>query len=462
MPVWSPSGKPKKTSGPGIGIKIFRLNKILIISPHFPPSNLAAVHRSRLFAQHLPSFGWEPVVLTVHEDFYEELPDSNLEKLLPARLRVEKVKAFRITRPRVVGDIGMRGFFQLYKRAKQIIKNEQFDFLYIMIPSFYTALLGRWLHHSTGIPYGIDYIDPWVHVFPGSENKWSRHWLSTRIARILEPIAVKRAAMITGVAEGYYQGVIERNPHLKTISIFGAMPYGGEESDHQKVNQFGIHPYLFKKEPAKIQLVYAGAMLPKAFAPLERIFMAIQKNREEFSNIEFHFIGTGKSPNDPLSFNIKPLAEKYGLWQNIVFEYPKRIPYLDVIVHLQAADGIFILGSTEPHYTPSKVYQGVLSGKPVFAVLHEKSSAVGVIRESGAGMVLAFNGETDLVRIETDFTVQFKKFLEWMNVYHSSDINRTVFEEYSARNITRQLSVLLNKAATQLKDKTEPGNYSKH
>ena len=29
------------------------LRKILIISPHFPPSNLAAVHRSRLFAQHL-------------------------------------------------------------------------------------------------------------------------------------------------------------------------------------------------------------------------------------------------------------------------------------------------------------------------------------------------------------------------------------------------------------------------
>jgi hypothetical protein len=46
--------------------------KILIIAPHYPPSNLAAVHRSRLFAQHLPAFGWEPVILTVHEDYYEE------------------------------------------------------------------------------------------------------------------------------------------------------------------------------------------------------------------------------------------------------------------------------------------------------------------------------------------------------------------------------------------------------
>jgi len=42
--------------------------KVLIISSSFPPSNLAAVHRSRLFAQHLPSFGWEPIILTVDEN----------------------------------------------------------------------------------------------------------------------------------------------------------------------------------------------------------------------------------------------------------------------------------------------------------------------------------------------------------------------------------------------------------
>jgi hypothetical protein len=95
------------------------LKRILIISPHFPPSNLAAVHRSRLFAQHLPSFGWEPVILMVDESFYEEEPDANLSRLLPPGLVVEKAAAFRVTRPRLIGDIGLRGFFQLYRKAKQ-------------------------------------------------------------------------------------------------------------------------------------------------------------------------------------------------------------------------------------------------------------------------------------------------------------------------------------------------------
>jgi hypothetical protein len=169
------------------------LKTILILYPHFPPSNLAGVHRPRLFAQHLPKFGWQPVVLTVAEKYYEETLDHNLEKLLPPSLRIEKVSAFRITRPRLIGDIGLRAFFQLYRKAKQLIRTEKIDFLYIPIPSFYCALLGRWLHSSTKIKYGIDYIDPWVHYFPGSENSFSRHWLSTKIAGLLEPIAVKKS-----------------------------------------------------------------------------------------------------------------------------------------------------------------------------------------------------------------------------------------------------------------------------
>src|SRR5882757_6017693 len=146
------------------------MKKILIISPHFPPSNLAAVHRTRLFAQHLPSFGWHPVVLTVNEKYYEEALDDNLSKLVPEELQIEKVSALPVTRPRLVGDIGLRAFIHLYRKAKQLVKRESIDFVYIPIPSFYVALLGRWLHASTGVQYGIDYIDPWVHRFPGSNK----------------------------------------------------------------------------------------------------------------------------------------------------------------------------------------------------------------------------------------------------------------------------------------------------
>ena len=405
------------------------------------------MHRSRLFAQHLPSFGWEPVILTVHEKYYEEALDHNLEKLLAASLRIEKVKAFRLRRPRIIGDIGLRAFFQLYKKAKQIIKNEKIDFLYIPIPSFYVALLGRWLHTTTGIKYGIDYIDPWVHDFPGSHKLFSRHWFSTKLAGFLEPIAVKKAVLITGVAEGYFTAVLERNPQL-LHKVHGAMPYGGEPMDHVVVKTLSVNPYLFKKEPKKIKLVYAGAMLPKAYEPLEKIMESIMTNPSQFAGTEFHFIGTGKTPDDPKGFNIKSLAEKYGLWQKVIFEYPQRIPYLDVLVHLNIADGIFILGSTEPHYTPSKVYQGVLSGKPVLALLHEQSSAATVIEKSETGIVLCFD-ENKLDTIKDQFSIIFQRFLTMASGYNIDKTDKAAFEIYSAKNVTKKLAALLERAISK-------------
>jgi hypothetical protein len=81
------------------------LNRILIIAPHYPPSNLAALHRTRLFAQHLPAIGWEPVILTLDERYYEEELDWNLHKLLPVSQRNVKVNACKVGKPRLIADI---------------------------------------------------------------------------------------------------------------------------------------------------------------------------------------------------------------------------------------------------------------------------------------------------------------------------------------------------------------------
>ncbi len=387
--------------------------------------------------------GWEPTVLMVHEKYYEEKLDANLEKLVPANLKIEKASAFGVTKPRLIGDIGIRGFFQLYKKAKQIVRRDKIDFVYIPIPSFYVALLGRWLHASTGVKYGIDYIDPWVHEFPGSGF---RYRLSETVAKFLEPIAVKNASLITGVAEGYYKGVHERNPHLLSSCLFAAMPYGGEKEDHTKVAGMGTKPYLFAKSE-KIQIVYAGAMLPKAYEPLEAVFKGICKDKNTYQNIAFHFIGTGKTPNDPEGYNIKPLAEKYGLWQTIVFEHPARIPYMDVLVHLDAADGIFILGSTEPHYTPSKVYQAVLSSKPILALLHGESTAFSILNSTRAGIAYPILPD-DINKITTDFNLLMENYLRFMKQFQPSQVDTKAFDQYSAKAVTQILAGVLNKLSS--------------
>ena len=438
MAFWLPNFNQGKKSPEQLLLK-----NILVLYPHFPPSNLAGVHRARLFAQHLGGFGWNPIILTVHEKYYEETPDDNLTKLLPATLRIEKVTAFSVGKYRLIGDIGLRAFFQLYRKAKELIKTEKIDFLYIPIPSFYCALLGRLLHEATGIKYGIDYIDPWVHEFPGSNKKFSRHWWSTQLAKFLEPIALKKASLITGVAEGYYEGVLDRNPLLKKNIVTGAMPYGGESKDYEIIDTLNIASYLFLKKNYKFQLVYAGAMLPKAYEPLGSIFASIAANSEIFKDVEFHFIGTGKVTTDAQSYNIKPLAEKYGLWHKNIFEYPARIPYLDVLVHLNIADAVFVLGSTEPHYTPSKVYQAILANKPVMAVLHEQSQARSVLVQSNAGLVITIN-EQNIKQLKFNFAQQIMTFKKFVDDFKPEQVDKEVFEQYSAYSVTKKLASLLD------------------
>jgi hypothetical protein len=418
--------------------------RVIIVAPHFPPSNLASVHRSRLFAQHLPEFGWEPIIVTVHHRFYEEGLDWNLAKLVPEWLRVERVGAIP-TRPlRIVGDISLRGFFPMLRRILRIIDREGADFLYITIPPFFAAPLGRIVHALRGIPFGIDYIDPWINASRGSDQRFSKAWLSRRLGDYLEPIAVRTASLITGVTDGSYEGVLQRNSLLRRGVVTATMPYGGEPADHAKARELALRPQIFQGE-RKFHVLYAGTMWDAAREPLERVFRAIAANRASFRDVRFFFVGTGFAPNDPKP-QIQPLAEKYGIWGDIVVEHPRRIPYLDVLAHLEAADAVFIFGSTLPHYSPSKLYQGILSAKPILAVLHEESTACSIVEETRSGAVLRFGGADGLHTIEETFVQVFTEFRRFAEKFTPAQVKRDRLDSYSARAVARTLANALNVA----------------
>lgn len=424
------------------------LRKIIIISPHFPPSNLTAVHRARIFTNHLSRLGWEPIVLTVNEKFYEEKLDLELSNLINPNLRIDSVTAFPVTKVRLFGDIGIRAFFQLYKRAINLCRTEKVDFIYILIPSFYTSLLGRLIYSKLKIPYGIDYIDPWVHDFPGSNILFSRAWFSTKLANILEPIAVKNAYLITGVSEDYYLPILSRYKTLSKNLVNAAMPFGVEINDHivalnksdsfiksRLVSVFKNSPFYFKN--GKIKLVYAGALLPKSWSLLNQMFLSLSQESNSL-DFEFYFIGTGGA--------VEKIAKKYPLWNKYIFEISSRIAYLDVLRILDQTDGIFILGSIESHYSPSKIFQAILSKKPILAVLHYNSSVVNILSESNACCSLLLNDESDISSFGTSFLAKLKEFQLFCNSFDSKNINLSVIDKFTGESVTRLLVNALNKS----------------
>ena len=72
------------------------MKRLLIIYPHWPPSNLAGVHRSRLIANYSLDFDWDVTMLTVDSEHYEEALDPEIERLVAPHIDVRKVSAFPV------------------------------------------------------------------------------------------------------------------------------------------------------------------------------------------------------------------------------------------------------------------------------------------------------------------------------------------------------------------------------
>ena len=429
------------------------MKRVALVAAHFTPSNLAAVHRARLWAQHLPEFGWEPTVVSAHHRHYEEALDWELHALVPESLRVVRTLAFPTKPIRVVGDIGVRALPFLYGALANLAARRELDFLHITIPSNFTAVLGRMIHARYGVPYGIDYIDPWVHEWPGSERRFSKAWTSARLAERLEPWAVRDAALITGVAPGYYEAVLARNPALAARVVTAAMPYGGSERDFAAVRAHSRAPRLFDPRDGAFHMVYAGALLPRAFVVLERLLAGVALLRERRPEIgrrlRLHFVGTGSSPSDPHGYNVRPLAERAGLL-DIVDEHPARIPYTEVLQHLLAASAILILGSTEPHYTPSKAFQAVLARKPVLALLHRASTAAEFLQRANAARVVTLDEQQ--LPAASELAAALAAVME-RDAIAAPAVRWDLLEAYTARSTARALAEALDLAHARARER---------
>ena len=67
------------------------MKRMLIIYPHWPPSNLVGVHRVRLIANELHSLGWQAIVLTIDErDLRRRIVSRNEQLVIKAIASGEK------------------------------------------------------------------------------------------------------------------------------------------------------------------------------------------------------------------------------------------------------------------------------------------------------------------------------------------------------------------------------------
>ena len=418
------------------------MRTVLIVAPSFAPASNPPTQRVRFFARHLPEFGWRPTVVSVDPRYYEEPADPDIDRLVPGDLEVVRTPAWSPawTRRIGIGDLGIRAYFPMRRVLRRLCAERRPDLLFIPGPPWHTFGLGPDIKAEFGIPFVLDYIDPWIFAIPRERAWWTKAYWFKRMAIALEPRAARGASHIVAVSDGTNEGVRRWYPELPG-EMFTGIPYGFEASDFATLRAHPRPNPYWDRHDGNRHLVYVGAMLPNGYETLRATFRALARIRDvapaEYARTRVHFFGTTYDPRAPQKL-VEPVARELGV-DDVVDERPARVPYLDALNILTQADGVLSLGSTERHYTASKIYPNIFSRRPVLSVYHEASSVCDVVRRANAGLLVTYD---DVQRAESRVEAIADALLRLTEpgVYDPEQVDWASFDEFSARNMTRRLA----------------------
>ena len=388
------------TTGNQMGSTSAPAKTVVIVSPYFPPATLAGVHRARHLAKHLPGYGWQPIIVRVHERHYAERLDPGLAALVPAdveQMRTAAIPAV-LARRFGVGDIGLRGFTGLRDALTVAVRRNNAAAVLITGSPFYPMLLARHVRETLKVPVILDFQDPWVSAHGEARSRLSKGGLAHRLAVALEPRVLRHAAFVTSVSERQNDEMAARYPWFDRTRM-AAIPIGGDPGDFEALRRSPPSGGEVHLDPAMINLSYVGTFLPRAGPLVEVLFSALADLCAERPSISrrlrLNFVGTSNQTDGAGQHRIAQLATAAGV-SDLVTEVPQRIPYLDALSLLANSDGLLMIGSDEPHYTASKIYPNLMASRPFISIFCAASSAHTILSQAGGGRAFGFANAAEL------------------------------------------------------------------
>jgi hypothetical protein len=373
------------------------MKRLLIISPYFPPANAADMQRVRLSLPYFLQFGWEAEVVTVDERYSQSVQDKLLVQNLPANVKIHRIKAFdnKWTSKIGLGSLALRALWYYKQKVNRLLTEGKYDLIYFSTTQFPICILGAHWKKKFGVPYVIDFQDPWHSEYYQDKPKSERppkYWFSYRLNKFLEPIALTEVNGLISVSAGYLTDLCKRYPVVQDVPK-AVIPFGFEQNDltvaraHQSE-----YPRLLSAECKNLVYVGRGGMdMHRSIIPLfEALQSMLTAYATSFPALRIYFIGTSYAPNGRGRSSIMPLAEDYGV-QDYVTEITDRISFYHTLVTLQHADALFIPGSDDPKYTASKLYPYLSSRKPILAIFNDDSPALKTLMDCGAEHAYGYN-----------------------------------------------------------------------
>ncbi len=425
-----------------------RNRQVLIVSPYFPPSTVAGVHRARIMTMHLMEYGWQSTVLCVHEREHEQNLDVELTQLVSSDVDVIKVGAWnkRVSRLFGLGDVSIRGYRALKREVISRIQSGQVDLLFItVLPGFPLRMVAD-IKQRFGIPVVIDYQDPMLPDLQSKPPLFSKARAAYQLAKWIEPGALQHADHLTAVSKGTCELILNRYPDLKQLPTT-EIPIGCATSDFDKLAQLHRPCPWIDDYSRSIRIAYVGNAWTQSHGTLRAVFAALAQSSDSLAaSVRMIFVGSSNLVLDDVAPVVDPIAESMSV-SNQVIEHAERVPYLDALNVMRKTDINLIIGSNDSHYTASKVYPLVLAGRPILAVIHRDSSVNQVLAETGGALVVNYDDITPVSDVIDEIQSALEKvIIEFRNMKGPCSSAMT---EHLATGISRRFAEVFDSVCAE-------------
>ena len=416
------------------------MKKIFIIAPHFPPSFLPPAQRVRLIVQHAASLGYFPTVFTVDPKYREETGDPWMVDLVGDQFELVIVNCFAQSKARKfkIGDLGLRMLPFLFFTLRKYAIKEKPDFILYPVPPWYILLIAPLIKRLTGVPYGIDFIDPWVHDLDERERSTKKrisHWISRR----MEKNVCKYASIIYAVSQGINDNLIKRYPFLKK-KTFIAVPYGAEQNDFDSLRM-----QLPVVHNDKIVIRYIGAIWLDCYAVLDGLMPALAEVGKTLP-LQIEFFGTSYA----VGKMSKPQLDKWiseNDMQQYTIENPLRVSYRKAVELSLQSDVLLLIGGMASYYAASKLMGLLVSKKPFVAFVHEDSFPAKLLHEISFPYVVTYSQSEKRLPIHqiNCLTQIIKRAITEKDSFAGVDLSHPVIQANTALGMTKTFLEPINK-----------------